>query len=38
MASFGAYAKKNGVKYFLISFVDCWHKSYSRQADDWNKY
>ena len=22
MASFGAYAKKNGVKYFLISFVD----------------
>ena len=22
MASFGAYAKKNGIKYFLISFVD----------------
>src|SRR5947199_1182468 len=22
MASFGAYAKKNGVKYFLIAFVD----------------
>jgi len=22
MAAFGAYAKKNGIKYFLISFVD----------------
>src|SRR6266581_204803 len=22
MGSFGAYAKKNGIKYFLISFVD----------------
>src|SRR3954451_20351746 len=22
MAAFGAYAKKNGVRYFLISFVD----------------
>ena len=22
MATFGAYAKKNGIKYFLISFVD----------------
>ena len=22
MASFGTYAKKNGIKYFLISFVD----------------